>query len=91
MPLLLPLNFIKRASRETGSNSLTTDQIEFSSFDAITELFQFLKLPVFSTNLPDYKSANIANFIVDVPLERNWTHEVCNLECNPITSTDIYM
>ena len=59
MPLLLPLNFIKRASRETGSNSLTTDPIEFSSFDAITELFQFLKLPVFSTNLPDYKNANI--------------------------------
>ena len=58
MPLRLPLNFIKLVSRETGSNSLTVDPIKFSNFDAITEQFQFLKLPDY---LPDYKSANIAN------------------------------
>ena len=30
--------------------------------------------------LPQYKNANIANFILAVPLERNWTNEVYNLE-----------
>ena len=27
-----------------------------------------------------YKNATIVNFILAVPLERNWTNEVCNLE-----------
>ena len=26
------------------------------------------------------QNANIANFVLAVPLERNWTNEVCNLE-----------
>ena len=32
----------------------------------------------FFTNSPEYKNANIANFILAVPSERNWTNEDCN-------------
>ena len=31
-------------------------------------------------NSPQYKNANIANFVLARLLERNWTNEVCNLE-----------
>ena len=34
----------------------------------------------FFTNFPQYKNANIANFVLAVTSERNWTNEVCNLE-----------
>ena len=33
----------------------------------------------FFTNSPQYKNANIANFVLAVPLERNSTNEVYNL------------
>ena len=33
----------------------------------------------FSTNTKQYKYAKIAKFALDIPLERNWTCEVCNL------------
>ena len=32
------------------------------------------------TNSPQYNNANIANFILVVPLEKNWTNEVCKLK-----------
>ena len=32
------------------------------------------------TNSLQYKNANIANFILAVPSERNWTNDICNLE-----------
>ena len=34
----------------------------------------------FFTNYPQYKHANIANFILVVQLERYWTNEVCKVE-----------
>ena len=34
----------------------------------------------FFTNFPWYKNANIANFILAVPLEMSQTNEVCNFE-----------
>ena len=34
----------------------------------------------FFTNSPQYKNANIANFILAVPSETNYTNEVCNFE-----------
>ena len=39
-----------------------------------------IRLVRFFTNFPQYKNANIANFVLAVSLERNWTIEVCNLE-----------
>ena len=32
----------------------------------------------FVTNCPRYTNANIANYVLAVPLERNWTIEICN-------------
>ena len=32
------------------------------------------------TNFSQYKNVNIANFVLAVPLERNWMNEFCNLE-----------
>ena len=34
----------------------------------------------FFANSPQYKNANIANFVLSVPLEMNWTNEVWNFE-----------
>ena len=34
----------------------------------------------FFTNSPQNKNANIANFVLAMSLEINWTNEVCNLE-----------
>ena len=34
----------------------------------------------FSTNSPQYKLANIANFVLAMPLQMNQSVEVCNLE-----------
>ena len=34
----------------------------------------------FFTNSLQHKNANIANFVLAVPLERNWTNDVYNLE-----------
>ena len=34
----------------------------------------------FFTNSPQYKNANIANFVLALPSERNWTNEVYNFE-----------
>ena len=34
----------------------------------------------FFKNSPQYKNANIANLVLAVPSERNWTNEVCNFE-----------
>ena len=42
--------------------------------------FMFHDLPMQSAYSPQYKNANIAKFILAVPLERNWTNEVYNLE-----------
>ena len=38
------------------------------------------RLVRFFTNSPQYKNANIANIVLAVSLERNWTNEVGNLE-----------
>ena len=32
------------------------------------------------TNSPQYKNANIANFVLAVPLEMNKNNEVCNIQ-----------
>ena len=34
----------------------------------------------FLTNCPQHKNANIANFVLPVPLEISWTNEILNLE-----------
>ena len=34
----------------------------------------------FFTNSSQYKNANVASFVLAVPLETTWTNEVCNLE-----------
>ena len=41
------------------------------------------------TNSPQYKDANITNFVLALPVDRNWTNAVCNLEMRTST-TDIY-
>ena len=33
----------------------------------------------FFRNIPQYKNANIGNFVLTVPLEINWTNDVYNL------------
>ena len=37
------------------------------------------KIEVF-TNSSQYKNANIANFVLAVPLECNWTNKVCSIK-----------
>ena len=41
--------------------------------------YKKVTLEVF-TNFPQHKNANIAKFVLAVPLERNWINDICNLE-----------
>ena len=41
------------------------------------------------TNSPQYKNANIANFVLAVPLEMNWTIKSGILKCNPLKHSEI--
>ena len=63
----------------TGLSVLGVDGIFFINGSAGT-LFLYLdhNLIGFFTNSPQYKNANIGNFVLAVRLERNWTKEVCN-------------
>ena len=51
------------------------------SFSFFFDFSAVVGMPLgFFTNPPQNKNANIANFISAMPLESNWTNEVCNLE-----------
>ena len=38
---------------------------------------------------PQYKNANIANFVMAAPLKIKKTNKVCNLESNPFTTWNL--
>ena len=43
--------------------------------------FTIIEMPLgFFTNPPQNENANIVNFISAMPLESNWTNEICNLQ-----------
>ena len=49
----------------------------FTTNNEQSNLFHTLE---FFTNSPQYKNANIANFILALPLKINYSNEACNLE-----------
>ena len=52
--------------------------LQFSFFFYFSTI---VEMPLgFFTNPPQNENANIANFISTMPLENNWTNEVCNHE-----------
>ena len=67
------------------------NKLKIATVQFFVENFNWLREDVHRigvfTNSPQHKNANIANFVLTLPLERNWTDEVCKLEM--FTSTDI--
>ena len=51
-----------------------------SCYQLLIKSDKYMQYYVFFTNSPQYKNANIANFVLALPLERCRTKEVCNLE-----------
>ena len=67
------------------------NKLKIATVQFFVENFNWLREDVHRigvfTNSPQHKNANIANFVLTLPLERNWTDEVCKLKM--FTSTDI--
>ena len=57
-----------------GDDVISGEDDGYEQFGSLGILIRFF------TKSPPYKNANIANFVLAVPLEMNETSEVCNLE-----------
>ena len=76
----LPLPNMYHWSHDKGVCLLSRLPSERGSASRKTpDIIRIVPLIGFFTNSPQNKNGNIANFILAVPFQRNWTNKVCNL------------